>query len=350
MLNERNERNERIEPRSQQHGWILVVLAIGLVVTIALTLYSGTAQTFSLLLHANLVFVAGVVVFQILRYVALTLSTRVVSKIVDVHLPFLPLFEAAIAATAANRTFVGGAAGLVIKGAFLLRRGMPAGTFAGVEGIEDVASLGAVAILFISGLGFVAANGAGSNIRWDLVGIFLVGVTLLATLVIMFLRRPALVNRTADAIARGVNALLGKILRRNLYHPERVQKSNSDFYGALALARRDPLRVFISFGCSVGRLGSDWVALYFAFHAIGYDVALGTVLLIFIVSTSVATISIVPGQIGVMDAALAFMSAALGIPPPVAVSATLLYRLVSFWLPIPFGYLFAWHLERTRQI
>src|SRR3954470_8655311 len=107
------------EPRPQQHGWILVVLALGLAVTIALTIYGGTAQTFDLLAKANLVFVAGVVAFQILRYIAMTISTRVVSEIVDVRVPFLPLFEAAIAATAANRTFVGGAAGLVIKGAFL---------------------------------------------------------------------------------------------------------------------------------------------------------------------------------------------------------------------------------------
>jgi glycosyltransferase 2 family protein len=342
--------NERNEPRRQQHRWILVVLAIGLAVTIALTLYSGTAQTFTLLFRANLVFVSGIVVFQTLRYVAMSISTRVVSEIVDVRVPFLPLFEAALAATAANRTFVGGAAGLVIKGAFLLRHGMPAGTFAGVEGIEDVVSLGAVSILFLSGLAFVAANGTGSAIRWDFIGIFLVGVVILVALVIMFIRRRALVERTADAIARAVNAVVGKILRRNLYHPEHVQKSIADFYGALALARRDPLRVFISFGCAFGRLGSDWIALYFAFHAIGSDVALGTVLLIFIVSTSVATLSIVPGQIGVMDAALAFLSTALGIPPPVAVSATLLYRLVSFWLPIPFGYAFAWHLERTQQI
>jgi CspA family cold shock protein len=75
-----------------------------------------------------------------------------------------------------------------------------------------------------------------------------------------------------------------------------VRGGVNDLYRSLALARRDPGRVTIAFLCAVGRLGSDWIALYFAFLAVGYPVPLGTVLMIFIVSTSVATLTIVPGQ------------------------------------------------------
>ena len=101
------------EPRRREHRWILVVLAIGLIVTIVLTFFGGTTQTLELLANANLVFVAGIVLFQTLRYVFMTISARVVAEIVEIRAPMFPLFQAQVAATAANRTFPGGAAGLV---------------------------------------------------------------------------------------------------------------------------------------------------------------------------------------------------------------------------------------------
>lgn len=338
-----------VKPRPQRR-WILVLLAGALASTLLLIWLAGSARTIALVRDANLVFVACIVLFQALRYVAMTISTSVVLGVVGVRVPPVELFQVTVAGSAANRTFVGGAGGLAVRLAFFVNRGVHSGTFAGVEGIEDVVSLGVVALMFIGGLGFVVANGAASGFRWDVIGIFVLGTLLLAVAVVAFVRRRAWVERVADWIAFGVNRLFGKVLRRNLYDAERVRGGVNDFYRTLALARRAPGRVFISFLCALARLGCDWIALYFAFRAIGHEPALGTVLLIFVVSSSVATIAAVPGQIGVMETTLAFMSTALGISPPVAVSATLLYRVISFLLPVPFGYAFAWNLERRGMI
>lgn len=330
--------------------WILIFLALGLATTVVLTYFAGTAQTLALLANANLFFVAGIIASQGLRYVAMTLTTYTVAEIVNVRVPRIELFQTTVAAQAANRTFFGGAGGIVIRLTFFLKHGMQSGTFAAVEGIEDVVSLCAVALMFISGLAIVvislSSRGATNGFRWDAIGSVIFGAVALAFIVIYIVQHPLWVERGIDGLARGVNRILAPITHRNFYNAERVHGGVNDFYRALALARRDPLRVFIAFCCAFARLGSDWFALFFAFHAIGYDVPLGTVLLIFIVSTSVATIAAVPGQLGVMETALTFMSTALGIPAPVAVSATVLFRVISFWLPIPFGYAFAWNLER----
>jgi len=339
-------RPERPQAASERHRWIVVLLILGLASTLILTSFTGRAETFALLLNANLVFVAGIIAFQVLRYVAMTVSIRVIAAIVAVRAPFVELFEVVVAAQAANRTFIGGAAGLAIRLAFFVKRGMHSGTFVAVEGIEDAVSLVAVALLFLSGLGLVLVSGAGAGIRLDVIAAFIAGVIVLTAAVITLLRHRAWVERAADALARVVQATIGRLARRNWYSPERVQGGVADLYRAFALARRDPVRVLISFFCALGRLGCDWIALYFAFRAVGYDISPGAVLLIFIVSTSVATLAIVPGQIGVMETTLAVMATALGVPPPVAVGASLLYRLISFWLPIPFGYAFAWNLEK----
>ncbi|HZQ07837.1 MAG TPA: flippase-like domain-containing protein, partial [Anaerolineae bacterium] len=260
------------------------------------------------------------------------------------------MFQVNVAAQAANRTFVGGAAGVLIRFAYFFKRGMHSGTYGAVEGIEGGLGFLATCSLFLVGLSIVLASGAASEFRWDVIGLVILGALVLAAAVITIVRRRDWVERAADWIVRGVDRIVSRILRRSIYDPARVRGAVNDFYNALELAKRDPARMFISFLCCVGRLGCDAVALYFAFHALGYDAAPGQVLLIFVVSTSVSTIAAVPGQIGVMEGMLSLMSAAFGIPVPIAVGATLLYRLVSFWLPIPFGYAFAWNLTRKGLV
>jgi uncharacterized protein (TIRG00374 family) len=190
----------------------------------------------------------------------------------------------------------------------------------------------------------------GGAVRWDSIGIIIAGAILLAILVVIILRQRTWLESAVDAAARVANRVWVRFARQSFYTPGRVRHALDDFYHALALARQHPRPVLISFFCSVARLGCDAIALYLAFRAVGYDAPPGVVLLIFVVSSSVATLSAVPGQIGVMEAALALMSSLFGIPAAVAVSASLLYRAVSFWLPIPFGYFFAWRLERRGLI
>ncbi len=336
--------------RRQERRWFVVLVLLGLGSTILLTWFAGSAETLALLRRADLFFVACIALTQLARYVAMTFSLRAVTGIVKIRVPFAPLFQVVVAAQAANRTFVGGAAGLALRLAFFLRRGMRSGTFIAVETIEDVASLAAVAVLFLTGAAIVLTSEVGNAVDARWFGATIAGALILAFLLVALLRRRALVERIADASAQVVNRVVGNIARRNLYDARRVRGGVDDFYRALALARRDLYRVAISFSCSLVRLGSDAVALYFAYRAVGYAIAPGTALLIFIVSTSVATLAAVPGQIGVMETTLTLLSAALGVPLPVAVSASVLFRLISFWLPIPFGYAFAWNLQRREWL
>jgi uncharacterized protein (TIRG00374 family) len=50
-----------------------------------------------------------------------------------------------------------------------------------------------------------------------------------------------------------------------------------------------------------------------------------------------AQIPFTPGGLGFVEAGLVGTLTLAGTPAPAAVTATLLYRLVSYWLPIPAG-------------
>ena len=61
----------------------------------------------------------------------------------------------------------------------------------------------------------------------------------------------------------------------------------------------------------------------------------------FVLSTLLRTIGIVPGGLGVFEAASVVTLKLAGVPVPVALGATLLFRGLSFWLPMAPGLVFS---------
>ena len=95
----------------------------------------------------------------------------------------------------------------------------------------------------------------------------------------------------------------------------------------------------------------DYAALVAALAAFGVHARPSEVLLAFVVAQALAMVPITPGGLGFVESGLTALLVVIGVPVDVSVIATLLYRLVSFWLPIPIGVL-AWagwriHLGRT---
>jgi uncharacterized protein (TIRG00374 family) len=65
------------------------------------------------------------------------------------------------------------------------------------------------------------------------------------------------------------------------------------------------------------------------------------VLLAYVLSLALALVPITPGGLGFVEAGLTSILVLAGVSSDQAVLGTLLYRLFSFWLPIPLGVL-AW--------
>jgi len=58
----------------------------------------------------------------------------------------------------------------------------------------------------------------------------------------------------------------------------------------------------------------------------------------------------IPGALGVYEAGMTGMLAAVGIGARTALAGTILFRGFSFWLPIPIGFaIYHWLVRRTRR-
>lgn len=81
----------------------------------------------------------------------------------------------------------------------------------------------------------------------------------------------------------------------------------------------------------------DYAALVAALVAFGAHARPAEVLLAYVVAQALTFIPITPGGLGFVDAGLTGLLVVIGVPADTAVIGTLLYRLFSFWLPIPIG-------------
>jgi uncharacterized protein (TIRG00374 family) len=73
-------------------------------------------------------------------------------------------------------------------------------------------------------------------------------------------------------------------------------------------------------------------------HAVGGDLPFVQVGAIYMGARLLAGAAPVPGGLGALEAALVAGFSALGMPAGPAASAVLIYRLLTFWLGVPCGW------------
>jgi hypothetical protein len=88
---------------------------------------------------------------------------------------------------------------------------------------------------------------------------------------------------------------------------------------------------------AAGTTAFDYLALLCALRAVGAEPQPSLILVAYAGSKLLALIPLTPGGLGFVDAGLVGTLTLAGVSAQDALLATLTYRLVSFWLPIPAG-------------
>jgi uncharacterized membrane protein YbhN (UPF0104 family)/tRNA A-37 threonylcarbamoyl transferase component Bud32 len=84
--------------------------------------------------------------------------------------------------------------------------------------------------------------------------------------------------------------------------------------------------------------------------AFGGTVPLAKIAVVYLTGVALGSIIPTPGGLGAVEAALTAGLTAVGVPGGVAVSAVLLFRLLTFWLPVPVGLVAMNYLQRRHEL
>ncbi|MDH4171582.1 MAG: YbhN family protein [Acidimicrobiia bacterium] len=243
---------------------------------------------------------------------------------------WVPIITTQLAGNAASRVIPGGAAaGTTVQYRMLRTAGI--GTANAASGL---AAAGLLQIGIICALPLVAlpavllgapAPQALLNATWLGAGLFV----LVALLVVWMVRheRPlrmlgVTIDRIRSRFGRRVNQ--EDLADRLLIERDLIRRELGSQWGkTLALA--------------IGRAMFDYLTLLTALAAFHVDARASLVLLVYASAALLAMVPLTPGGLGFVEAGLTGTLALAGASPAESVSVALLYRLASFWLPIPAG-------------
>ena len=91
-------------------------------------------------------------------------------------------------------------------------------------------------------------------------------------------------------------------------------------------------------------------ALVCATRAFGVEPEVASVAVVYFAGAIVGSAVPTPGGLGGIEAAMSFGLISIGVDSAVAVPAVILYRLATYWLPIPFGWLSLNRLQKAGAL
>ena len=248
---------------------------------------------------------------------------------------------AQLAGNAASKVVPGGAAtGGVVQARVLIAAGQPVATVA--SGLTAANLLGTAVLLLLPVLTVPALIIGPPPARQLQLGLL---VSLILAVVIVAVGVTALTRpRLVGALGRGLGRV-GHVVHASI---------TAEGVAAGLLAQRTRIAAAFAghwwravLAAAANRM-FDYAALVAALVAFGATARPAEVLLAYVVAQALALVPITPGGVGLVDAGLTALLVAIGIPTDTALIGTLLYRLFSFWLPIPVGAV-AWGWWRVHR-
>jgi uncharacterized protein (TIRG00374 family) len=308
-----------------RHGLLLVVTGVSLYLLAPALLEVFGA--FDQLDDINPLWFVGMVALQVGSYACMWAVQRLAIRIRR----WGPVITSQLASNAFGRVVPGGvAAAGAMQYAMLVRAGVPGAAAASGMTASSVIVFGTLLALPLLA---VPAIVTGATVSPGLLHAAIAGAVVFVAILVVGVAC-VVWDRPLELIGRAVQSVRNRILRRReplTDLPERlIQERNI----VLDVLGRQWWKALLG---AAGRWVLDYLTLLAALYAVGSQPRASLVLLAFFAAQLLGTLPLTPGGLGFVEAGLTGTLALAGVGAAAAVVATLAYRIVAFWLPIPAG-------------
>jgi uncharacterized membrane protein YbhN (UPF0104 family) len=215
--------------------------------------------------------------------------------------------------------------GVALNVRYLQRRKIPAPVAVASIAVSQVVAL-VLHILLLVMAGSITGSGSDASLKPPTWAYFVVaGLVALAGAVLA-------VPAGRRLVRARLSPTFGQVLPRLLEVAQRPAKLAEGIGGALLL--------------SVAYI----LCLAACVAAFGGSAPLARIAFVYLTGSALGSIIPTPGGLGAVEAALTAGLTAAGVQGAVAVSAVLLFRLLTFWLPVPLGWAALNYLERQHDL
>lgn len=295
---------QRIKPRT------LVMIVVGTIAGYVLLSQLTSVDLGTLFSTANWSWVLGALGFSLITYAGAAWS---LSGFVPEKLSFGRTVLAQVAGDFATLVSPPALGAIAINVRYLQKSGLHPALAAASVGVSQVAAF-ATHIGLLLAFGIAAGTQADFTFDpplWAVVGVAAVAVILLALIAVSAVRR---------LISKRIGPLIKEVIPRMVTIAQRPTKLLEGIGGILLL--------------NLAYVG----VLYACVQAFDGSLSIAVVAVVYLAGATIGQAAPTPGGLGAVEAALAAGLTAAGLDAGLAVSAVLLYRLLTFWLPTVPGY------------
>jgi len=178
--------------------------------------------------------------------------------------------------------------------------------------------------------------------------IIILGLSLVFTvLFVLFRRGGKYFIWFLNIFSKPINKIINFFDKKTLLRPHLFEKFISDFYQCFDFLQKNkgkiPQVLLSSFLFYLG----DVLTLHFSFLVFGYHPNLALLILGYTISLILTLFTLIPGMPGVMEASLLVVFIKIGFPAHIVLLSSLLFRIFSYWLPLPIGVFSYWRLKKN---
>jgi glycosyltransferase 2 family protein len=309
-------RLERISPRT------LLTLVASVAAVYLLAGELGRASLHSVLGAADWRWVIAALALSAATYAA---ATESLTGFTPGRLSFRLTLLAQLASSFVTLVTPAAVGGATLNIRYLQRQKVPAAVAAASVGVAQVVAfvLHVLLIMVFAAITGSSASGPVQPPRWAwfvLAGLVLVALVVLA------------IPAGRRMLRARLSPMLGQVLPRLLEVAQQPRKLARGIGGTLLLSL-----------CYI-------LCLSACVAAFSRSVPIAKIGLVYLTGSAIGSIIPTPGGLGAVEAALTAGLTAAGIPGAAAASAVLLFRLLTFWLPVPFGWGAMRYLERRQAL
>jgi uncharacterized membrane protein YbhN (UPF0104 family) len=254
--------------------------------------------------------VVGLVVFAAATFAGASVALAGASPI---HLRFVRTYMTQLAVAFSGLVAPAAVGNIALNTRYLQTSGLTptlAGASVGVAQVAQFCSY--FVLLVISGV----LAGTGPSVSFSPSPVLVAGILAVVIAVLGLLAVPRIRSLLTERVMPHVRSALPQVLE-TFQHPQRLLQLlggalllDTSFVGALVCATR----------------------------ALGEQPAVASVAVVYFAGAIIGSAVPTPGGLGGIEAAMSAGLIAVGVPSGAAVSAVILYRLATYWLPIPFGW------------
>ncbi len=309
----------------------LILILVGLGILAAMILFIGPDQIVKALEKANPIFIVLAIITQLVIYGLLTLRWSITTDSIKINVKkrhLLPMLMVGLAVNNITPSARGG--GEPVRAYILSKysRCSMESSFATVIADRGLDMFPFIVLAVLTIFAIVMYF----NLALWLVLSLIMAVIVLTILFILALYM-SLNKKAGEKITRTILKVIRRFYKKN---PEKLEKKAlnaiHEFQYTMKLMLKERKIFFYALPLSFLIWGLEILRVYLVFSSFGIEVSLILIAVVFIIASLIGMIPLLPGGIGAVDGIMILLYSAAGIPPSISAAATVIERLISFWM------------------